>query len=91
MQLYKQLPDSATTDIFRLGKMPYLDQSGLYAIEDMIQDLQTKGVEVLFVKVLRQPRYMMERIDIIPGFVPEKQIYINFKSCVNGLIKQHTK
>ncbi len=91
LQLYKQIPDSATTVIFRLGKMPYLDQSGLYAIEDMIQDLQTKGVEVLFVNVLRQPRYMMERIDIIPGFVPEKQIYINFKSCVNGLIKQHTK
>lgn len=90
-QLYKQIPDSATKVILRLGKMEYLDQSGLYAIEDMIQDLQTKGVEVLFVNVLRQPRYMMERIDIIPGFIPEKQIFSDFKSCIESLIERHAK
>jgi len=84
-QLYKQIPDTATTVILRLGRMQYMDQSGLYAMEDMIQDLKTKNVEVLFVNVLKQPRYMMERIDIIPDFIPEEHIYSSFNACIKGL------
>jgi SulP family sulfate permease len=84
-QLYKQIPEKATTVILRLGRMQYMDQSGLYAMEDMIQDLKTKNVEVLFVNVLKQPRYMMERIDIIPDFIPEEHIYSSFNACIKGL------
>ncbi|MDC1259196.1 SulP family inorganic anion transporter [Flavobacteriaceae bacterium] len=84
-QLYKQIPETATTVILRLGRMQYMDQSGLYAMEDMIQDLKTKNVEVLFVNVLKQPRYMMERIDIIPDFIPEEHIYSSFNACIKGL------
>ncbi|MFT4806106.1 MAG: SulP family sulfate permease, partial [Psychroserpens sp.] len=43
-QLTLQIPDKATTVILRLGRMPYMDQSGLYAMEDMLQDLKVKGV-----------------------------------------------
>jgi len=86
-QLYKQIPDTATTVILRLEKMQYMDQSGLYAMEDMIQELQAKNVKVLFVNVLKQPRYMMERIDIIPDFINEEQIYSDFEACIKGLNK----
>ena len=84
-QLYKQIPKTATTVIFSLERMPYMDQSGLYAMEDVIQDLKTKNIEVLFVNVLKQPRYMMERIDIIPDFIPEEHIYDSFNACIKGL------
>ena len=84
-ELYKQIPETAKTVILRLGRMQYMDQSGLYAMEDMIQDLQTKKVEVRFINLLKQPRYMMERIDIIPDFIPEKHIYNSLKECVKDL------
>ena len=84
-QLYKQIPETATTVVLRLGRMQYMDQSGLYAMEDMIQDLKAKNIEVLFVNVLKQPRYMMERIDIIPDFIPEEHIYSSFNACIKGL------
>ena len=84
-QLYKQIPETATSVILRLERMQYMDQSGLYAMEDMIQELQTRNVEVLFVNVLKQPRYMMERIDIIPDFIPESHIYDSFEACINEL------
>ena len=77
-----QIPDTAQKVIMRLDRMQYMDQSGLYAMEDMIQDLQTKDVEVLFVGLLKQPRYMMERIDIIPDFIPESHIFENFDEAV---------
>ncbi|WP_299105147.1 SulP family inorganic anion transporter [uncultured Tenacibaculum sp.] len=79
----KQIPKTATTVIMRLDLMQYMDQSGLYAMEDMIQDLKSNGthVQVLFVGLLRQPRYMMERIGLIPDFIPEEHIFSTFKEC----------
>ena len=67
--------------------MQYMDQSGLYAMEDMIQELQAKNVQIFFVNVLKQPRYMMERIDIIPDLIAEERIYDDFNSCVKRLVK----
>jgi len=59
--LAEQIPDTAKTVIVRLGRTPYIDQSGLYAMEDVVQELVLNNVQVLFVGVLKQPRYMMER------------------------------
>ena len=88
--LANQIPATAKEVVMRLDRMQYMDQSGLYAMEDMIQDLRTKGVEVLFVGLLEQPRYMMERIDIIPDFIPEEHIFETFDECVKW-IKENVK
>ncbi len=87
-QLATQIPDSASVVIMRLGRMAYMDQSGLYAMEDMLQDLKTRNVHVLFVNLLQQPRYMMERIDIIPDFISEECIFKSFDDCVKW-VKEH--
>ena len=81
-QLTNQIPSSAHYVIMRLDRMQYMDQSGLYAMEDMLQDLQSKNIEVLFVDLLNQPRYMMERIDIIPDFIPNDHIFDSFDDCL---------
>ena len=83
--LSQQIPESAKTVIMRLGRMQYMDQSGLYAMEDMLQDLKKKNIEVLFVNLLQQPRYMMERIDIIPDFIPKEHVFKGFDPCVQWI------
>jgi SulP family sulfate permease len=83
--LYKQIPDNAKTVVIRLSKMQYMDQTGLYVMEDMLQDLKARGVNVIFVGLLDQPRYMMERIDIIPDLVSEDQVYESFKMYLKQL------
>ncbi|ETN94689.1 SulP family inorganic anion transporter [Zhouia amylolytica] len=89
--LAKQIPDTASTVVIRLGRMQYMDQSGLYAMEDVLQELIKKnGINVLFVDLLRQPRYMMERIDIIPDLIPEEHIFKSFKECTQW-IKNNVK
>ena len=80
--LTEQIPKTAKTVILRLGRMQYMDQSGLYAMEDMLQELKKNDIEVLFVGLLKQPRYMMERIDIIPDFIPNEHIFKDFKTCI---------
>ncbi len=88
--LAQQIPTTARIVIMRLDRMQYMDQSGLYAMEDMLQDLQKNNVEVLFVGLLKQPKYMMERIDIIPDFIPREHIFENFDECVLWL-KENVK
>jgi SulP family sulfate permease len=81
-QLVRQIPDTATTIIIRMDRMQYIDQSGLYAMEEILVDLVNQGKKVLMVDVIKQPRYMLERIDIIPDLVPENQIFETFNECL---------
>jgi SulP family sulfate permease len=83
--LASQIPDTASAVVIRMGRMPYVDQSGLYAMEDVLIDLSQRGISVLLVNVLQQPRYMLERIDIIPDLVPKEQIFNNFKDCLTWI------
>lgn len=89
-QLVQQIPPTASTIIIRLEKMPYMDQSGLYAIEDVLIDLRGEGKNVLLVGITEQPKYMLERIEIIPDLVPEEYLFDNFNSCLIW-IKENVK
>lgn len=88
-QLAKQIPENASTVIIRLDRMPYIDQSGLYAMEDVLVDLIKGGKSIAFVGILKQPKYMFERIDIIPDLVPKEQLFENFKDCLIWIKKKY--
>ncbi|WGH74917.1 SulP family inorganic anion transporter [Tenacibaculum tangerinum] len=90
LALSKQIPTTASHVIIRVDRMQYIDQSGLYALEDVLVDLEKNGITVLLVDVLDQPRYMMERIDIIPDLIPEEHIFDTFQECLEW-VKQNVK
>jgi len=71
-----------------MDRMEYIDQSGLYALEDSIVELKKDGKNVLVVDMQTQPKYMMERIDIIPDLIPEEYIFVDFKTCLQW-VKDH--
>ncbi len=85
-----QIPATASAAVIRMGRMEYMDQSGLYAMEDVLIDLASKDIKVLLVDVVEQPRYMLERIDIIPDLIPEEQIFDNFQDCMTW-VKENVK
>jgi SulP family sulfate permease len=89
-QLAQQIPDSASTLVIRMGRMQYMDQSGLYAMEDVLVDLAKNGKKILLVNPIEQPRYMLERIDIIPDLIPTEQIFKDFTDCMIW-IKENVK
>ncbi len=88
--LSKQIPETAKTVVIRLELTPYIDQSGLYAMEDVLIDLKKRNIRVLLVGIAKQPRYMMERIDIVPDLIPNEHIFKDFKSCLTW-IKENIK
>ncbi|GEQ84996.1 hypothetical protein ULMS_05040 [Patiriisocius marinistellae] len=81
-ELAKGIPHTATHLIIRMGKVPYIDQSGLYALEELMLRLFKSKVKVILVNLQKQPRVMMENIDIIPDLIPEKRLFKNFKEAM---------
>lgn len=81
-QTIQQIPSTASTVIIRMGRVPYMDQSGLYAMEDVLVDLISDKKTVLLVNPQKQPRYMLERIDAIPDLISEDHIFDSFEDCM---------
>jgi SulP family sulfate permease len=55
----------ATTLILRMGNMPFLDATGIFAIEEIVTDFKRHGAEVLLAEVRPNVRYKLERGGVI--------------------------
>lgn len=89
-QLSKQIPHTASYAIIRMDRVPYIDQSGLYALEDVITGLNDNNVQVLLVDIKKQPKDFMKGIDLIPKIIPEEHIFKSFADCTLW-IKNHVE
>ncbi len=65
-----------------MGKVPYIDQSGLYAMEETLLRLRQNNVKIILIGLQKQPEVMMQSIDIIPDLVPEKRMVKSFKEAM---------
>jgi len=83
--LIRNLDENICALIIRMDRVPHMDQSGLYALEEAILDLTRKGVTVLLTGLEPQPTDMLKRIKAIPDLVPEEQIFEDFKDSIQWL------
>jgi SulP family sulfate permease len=79
--LSKQLPDSAKVVIIRMERVPLIDQSGLFALEDILIELTQKGITPFLEGVREQLEYMMQTIGILNELIPEEHQFSDFESC----------
>jgi len=89
-KLAGQLPHTITTLLINMTKVPYVDKSGLNAIEDVVMDLVKKDKIVIFVGLQTQPRYMLESFDIIPDLVSNDRVLEDMNSSAEW-IKSNVK
>ena len=85
-QLGSTIPKTASTVVFRMNRVPYIDKSGLNAIEDLMLELVTEDKTLLIVGLNEQPRYMLETIGIIPQFVKEEHLFSSYTECIDWVI-----
>ncbi len=81
-QLANQIPEKATHVILRMDRVPYMDQSGVYTLEEIILSLEQKGIKMYIVGIQKQPLYLAESIDIVPDLIPEDCVFENFNLCI---------
>ncbi len=77
--------------IIRMEKVPFIDQTGLYALEDAILSLEQRGIHVLLTGLQTNPRDRMERIRVIPDLVSKDNIFKSFGECVGWLGERYRK
>jgi len=83
--LIRNLDEGICALIIRMERVPHMDQSGLYAMEEAILDLSRRGVIVLFTGLHPQPRDMLLKIDVIPDLVAEDRVFEDFENSVKWL------
>ncbi|MCK5897479.1 MAG: SulP family inorganic anion transporter [Methylococcales bacterium] len=83
-EMHRALPEVKVI-IMRMARVPYIDQSGIYAIEDAVLDLKAKGIIVLISEIQEQPKDMLKNISLIPNLIPEKHLFSDFWTCINAL------
>lgn len=80
--LSNEIPSTAKHVIIRMDRVPYIDQSGLYAMEEVLLKLKQDNVMLILVGLNEQPRYLLENIDIIPNLVAEETIFEDFEDAL---------
>lgn len=81
----KNIPEQVTALIIRMDRVPYIDQSGLYALENAVLDLYAKDVKVILTAVQEQPKDKLISIDIVPDLIPEEHIFGTIKDAFSFL------
>ena len=90
-EVMSDVPDDVKIVIIRMRLVSFMDQSGLYAMEEAIKDLQARGIEVLMTIIQPQPMYMLTKMKVIPEVVPEEHTFPTFEACTEYLQKQLEK
>ncbi|RNC87263.1 MAG: SulP family inorganic anion transporter [Winogradskyella sp.] len=84
----KIIPDGVKALIIRMDRVPYVDQSGLYALENAILDLEKKGIQVILTAVQEQPMDKLVSIDIVPDLISKEHIFDSIEDAFDYL-KSH--
>ena len=83
----QDIPVDVKIVIIRMKNVPFMDQSGLYAMEAAIKELRDRGTQVLMTIVQPQPKYMLNSTGVIPELVPEECVFKTFEDCTDYLRK----
>jgi len=83
-EMMRELPDVSVV-IFRMENVPTIDQSGMYAIEDAVLEIEKKGILVILTGIQKQPEDMLRNIRLIPNLIEETHLLKDFKSAILAL------
>lgn len=86
-KVMQDVPTDAKVVILRMKQVKYMDQSGIYAMETAIKELQDSGKLVLMTIIRPQPMYLLKKMNIIPDLVPEDNTFSTFEDCTEFLKK----
>lgn len=82
------IPKTASVIIIDMEKVPYIDQSGLFALEDVILDLDKKDIKIIMAGIQSQPMQLMKTIGILGELIPKERIFKSLSDSKSFLIDQ---
>jgi SulP family sulfate permease len=71
--------------VLRMDRISYMDQTGVYALQDALTKLHAAGVRVLVVGVSVAHLDLLEKLQVIPAVVPESDVFRDFAALKKAL------
>ena len=91
VSIANQIPKTASIIIIDMKNVPYVDQSGLFAIEDVILDLNKDNIIVLLAGIQSQPKLLMEKIGILEKLIPKDRVFESIDDSKSFIVKELKK
>ncbi len=91
VSIANQIPKTASIIIIDMKNVPYIDQSGLFAIEDVILDLNKENITVLLAGIQSQPKLLMKKIGILEELIPNDRVFENIDDSKSFIVKELKK
>ena len=76
--------ENARAIVLHMGDVRYLDQSGVYALADLIEDMQGVGTEIYIAELHEEPRDLLAQLGVAPGNVPASHIFDQAEEAVQA-------
>jgi SulP family sulfate permease len=86
LDIARQAATQSRLLVLRMDRISYMDQTGVYALEDALTRLIAAGVRVLVVGVSVAHRDLLEKLQVIPAVVPESDVFSDFDALKKALV-----
>lgn len=73
--------------IIRMEHVPFIDQSGLYALQGVLQKLKNRKIIILITGLQNEPEEHLRTMNIIPGIVREEWVFRSFAHGADWLAR----
>jgi SulP family sulfate permease len=81
-EVVSQLP-AVQVVILRMEEVPFMDQSGMNALEDALLELETRGIQVVITGLQQQPDARLRAVGIIPGLIEEQHLFTDIRAAAD--------
>jgi SulP family sulfate permease len=71
--------------VLRMDRISYIDQTGVYALNDALTRLIAAGVRVMVVGVSVAHRDLLEKLQVIPAVISESDVFSDFDALKRDL------
>ena len=71
--------------VLRMDRISYMDQSGVYALQDALTRLTGAGLRVLLVGIPTEHLDLLRKLQVVPHVVPERDVFEDFEGLKEAL------
>jgi SulP family sulfate permease len=74
--------------VFDMTSVRYLDQSGVYALTDLVSELATHDTRVYLAGLHEEPRRILESLGVIPQLIPTARVLESPAAAVSAAARE---